>query len=640
MEAALPLEILLAASMATVMLYSIHLIKSGKGTVFPIYIAGMMFFMNLLGYSIVTGLYVLPLAISSAAFMSFGLVPVMLRLDIPGNRGIEIFTVFMISGEIAMGAFFVSLINGHPAGLEQSIENPWFAYVMITEMAFSALYTVREAGKRYFTASRTYLFSMLLVMAFMPITFPRIQWYVNLSIWESAVVMIISTVIVYETLYRQRLRKTQDTTISLEIMAVYFLMMMGEFVYLIFKEFWVFDFAVIAAMFWFLFISLENRQSKNDVNYTKNGKWTFTFLMLTFMMEWFMGAVLSISAGYFGSGLSGFEGSLSLPWQTGAAYAGFVNAFNVVISVTASPWFLIMMGTEMGMLAFSKLISSRNRENKVRIALMIGAFFIYSIYIPSFSPLLSNAKFIPYMWTMGLGSLGATTSAVLLTGIVGTYVVSGILSILFGSRQLCSVTCTAPLMYQGTFYDSLKKFNRTSTLGKKTLTSRIKPWFTATVLGTSMFVVASAVISYMNSDGLISFSIFGRDLSSLIYMTWFDLLWYVVFVSIPFMGTYGCVNQGWCYWGTFNQAVSYLGFFRLKVRDPLTCVNCKTVDCAFACPVGLTDMRAGFIEKGQFKAFKCVGVGDCVEACPYDNIYMHDVRHAIKDHFAGRTRRE
>jgi polyferredoxin len=45
------------------------------------------------------------------------------------------------------------------------------------------------------------------------------------------------------------------------------------------------------------------------------------------------------------------------------------------------------------------------------------------------------------------------------------------------------------------------------------------------------------------------------------------------------------------YWGVFNQAVSRIGLFKLKVRDPYVCLHCQTVDCANACPVGITDMR-------------------------------------------------
>ena len=629
----LPSEIALAAVMAVVMFYAIHLLKAKENQALAVYVAGMMFLMNLLGYSLVNRFLVLPVVIANAAFMSFGILPALAGRKLGWNLTRAAFAVLMLAGEAAMGAFISSLGSGIPAGLIQSLDNPWFSYVMVSEMAFASLYSPGGVGKRSIPESRVMLFTLLAAMAFMPTVFQDSPAYVEFATWASAVAMIAATVMIYEVLYRQRIRNVQDTAISLQIMIAFTVMMIGQFLYLIYGTWVPFDAALSAVMLWYVFISLDPDRAGKNTNYLKDQRWAFSFLSLTFVMEWFMGAVLSISSGYFGSGVPGFEGSLPIGWQSGRIYAPAADLFIVIISVTGSPWFLIMMGAEMGMLAVFKFAESHNRENRVRIALMISAFFIYSIYVPFFSPIIPRLRFIPYMWTMGIGSLGPVTSSVLFTGIIGTYLVSAVLSILFGSRQLCSVTCTAPMMYQGTFYDSLKRYNRTSSMGRKTLTSRIRPWFRATVLLTSLFVFGSAVISYMNSEGFISFTVLGTDLSALVYMTWFDFLWYVVFVSIPFMGSYACVNQGWCYWGTFNQAVSYLGFFRLKVRDPVTCVNCRTVDCALACPVGLTDMRASFIEKGSFKAFKCVGVGDCVEACPYDNIYMHDVRHAVKSLF-------
>ena len=115
-------------------------------------------------------------------------------------------------------------------------------------------------------------------------------------------------------------------------------------------------------------------------------------------------------------------------------------------------------------------------------------------------------------------------------------------------------------------------------------------------------------------------------------------MWYIVFVSIPFMGAFACVTQGWCYWGVFNQAVSRIGLFRLKVKDPQVCLNCKTVDCANACPVGITDMRAEFIKKGEMRSIKCIGIGECVDACPHKNIFIYDVRHAIFNLLKGSKR--
>jgi polyferredoxin len=103
-------------------------------------------------------------------------------------------------------------------------------------------------------------------------------------------------------------------------------------------------------------------------------------------------------------------------------------------------------------------------------------------------------------------------------------------------------------------------------------------------------------------------------------------------VTVPFLGTYNCVTLGWCHWGMVGQAVSNrrVGLFKLKVRDREVCKACTTLDCARACPIGLVDMPGHFRTRGEFRSSKCCGVGDCIESCPYDNIYIHDVRHWIR----------
>jgi polyferredoxin len=42
-------------------------------------------------------------------------------------------------------------------------------------------------------------------------------------------------------------------------------------------------------------------------------------------------------------------------------------------------------------------------------------------------------------------------------------------------------------------------------------------------------------------------------------------------------------------------------------------------------------MRGEFIKKGEFRSIKCVGIGECVDACPHKNVFFYDVRHWIKE---------
>jgi|ECHhosMinimDraft_1075155.scaffolds.fasta_scaffold05789_2 polyferredoxin len=302
-----------------------------------------------------------------------------------------------------------------------------------------------------------------------------------------------------------------------------------------------------------------------------------------------------------------------------------VDGMGLLLGITSSSWFMVMIGVWLGVGVMDKIISARKLENRVRLSLMFLAYWVYSIYLPSFSPFSSVFPEVPYSWFNGFGTFAPVEPSLLL-GILGTYLVTAVLSYLFGSRQICSVTCTAPYMLQGSFVNSMKTFNRSSPLGRRTLTSRLSPWFKVISLMVWVNIAVFAAISYLNQVGVTNFSVLGDDPSMFLSSLYFNLIWYLQFLMIPFLGNYSCVTSGLCGWGTFNQLFGYLGPFKLKVKDPATCLSCKTVDCAKACPVGLTDMRASFIKKGEFKAFKCIGAGECIEECPYDNIFVRDGR--------------
>ncbi|MCI4365847.1 MAG: hypothetical protein L3K10_07320, partial [Thermoplasmata archaeon] len=112
---------------------------------------------------------------------------------------------------------------------------------------------------------------------------------------------------------------------------------------------------------------------------------------------------------------------------------------------------------------------------------------------------------------------------------------------------------------------------------------------------------------------------------------YFGVLWYVMFVTIPYTGNYNCVTMGWCYTGQISGAFSRIGLSRLKVRDKNVCKSCSTLDCAKSCPVGLVDMVGSFRTRGFYRSAKCCGVGSCAGACPYGNLYLYDVRHFLSE---------
>ncbi|MEJ2775368.1 4Fe-4S binding protein [Sulfolobaceae archaeon RB850M] len=617
------LSLLISVLMLAVMVYIIYEVekwKSVRRVLVGLYIEGMMLTMNLGAYLYLLYHDVTYFLIINGGYMVFALYLILQITNIRKEFAYLIFSVLMVSSEALMGALIFTLQTGLPATIDSSVENPWFVGVMMIEMALTLYFSFSRLNGNM----RKYLVALLLLMPWFP------EIFGVYAFWLSTFIMIAATIVVYETLYKDRLRATQDTFTVLELMWIFSLMMVGEFLYYLYSSLLLFDLSMIVAMVWFAYRASVG-PSPIKGNYIRDAKTAFAIIFSTFVMEFFMGAVLDFVNGVFSAGVNGFISSLTLPWLAPNTPLNVLwDGVDIVGSVLGSVWFLIMMGIEMGFLAFKKMLEIKVREVRVRMSLMILAYAIYSIYLPNFSPISSQLPYIPYMWSMGIGTMGGVTGSVLL-GLIGTYVVYAVLSFLFGSRNLCAVSCTAPLMYQGNFYDSLKVFNRTSELGRKTLTSKTGKWYKVVAVGVSIGVLIAAIISYLNNLGIISFTVESVDITSLIYFIWFDILWYIVFISIPFMGTFACVTQGWCYWGVFNQAVSRIGLFRLKVKDPQVCVSCKTIDCANACPVGLTDMRGEFIKKGEFKSIKCIGIGECVDACPHKNIFFYDVRLWIKE---------
>src|SRR5208282_5283739 len=128
---------------------------------------------------------------------------------------------------------------------------------------------------------------------------------------------------------------------------------------------------------------------------------------------------------------------------------------------------------------------------------------------------------IPWIgWSMGVGTAGALAPAVILA-VLATYLISGGLSFLFGSRNVCSLFCTAAVMYQGTTYDAMSSFNRTSKIGRHLLTSRISGAYKIVTSLVWISLVGAAVVSYLTSIGYINVSFFGTDPSYFVFAFYF-----------------------------------------------------------------------------------------------------------------------
>ncbi len=389
---------------------------------------------------------------------------------------------------------------------------------------------------------------------------------------------------------------------------------------------------------------IEGKEEKRRaLGWTRNPSFMFIVLLSSFVAEWLLsasfmvqysGTPLSIlgtnsvtaGAGSFaslGHSLSGMsmKSPLALP----------LNLAFIVGVVTNSPWFWTIMGLEMSSLVVFRMLKVPWKEKKWNLGLAVAAFWSWTVFFQGtwWVSLFGRSAYRLPFWP-NVGQYGPIFP-VFLTGVVASYVIFAVLAFLFGRRSYCSTLCPSAVMYGGSLGQSMISYNYQSRFSRKNIGSKMKGAALSVAYSSWIIAILFAGISYYSVTALPGLSIFGVDTA--VYYTTFiwNFLWYIFFISIPFVGMSPCRRYGWCSTGTLVGFFSKIGLFRLKVQSPDTCVTCPTKDCVTNCEVGLGDLPAQFIKKGEFKSSKCVGAGSCVEACPYDNIFFYDVRDLIRD---------
>ena len=547
----------------------------------------------------------------------------------------------VLANEFLMGWVFGAAAGSLPrlpgAGLTAAagfagsvVDSSWFLFTMSAEMLLTAVF-LRDRLPR---PVLVILLSQSVIMLFSAPALSDPNW-VSVAVYVSSAAMIGLFVYLMEHLYRQQQLSAGVSAYLVELLAVYALMMAGLFLWLYYGWAVVFAASVVLEMVIFYAAVARPDRLSGELSqpWQERPGWAVTVLSLVFVAELFMGAVLDLQfdpATYRGgfplAPLQGPAGDL--------AKVALSNGFWFFAMVTASTGFLLMMGVEMGALVVFKLRESRNLENRIRLGLMLGSYGAFAVFYPSlyfalWFPHAPPPSTVPVLgWSMGVGSYPLAVGvfgAVLLT-----YVITGVLVVLFGRRVICSVFCTAPLMYQGTTLDRMKSFNRSSGVARKYLSSRFSAAYSVTTGMVLSTLVGTSVLSYLDTTGALHVFVQGVDPTVFLFTVSFSVMWYVLFVTIPYAGNYNCVTMGWCYTGAIAQAFQKVGTFKLKVRDRQVCRDCTTLDCAKGCPVGLVDMPGHFRSTGEFRSTKCCGVGDCVEDCPHDNLYISDIRHWVR----------
>ena len=610
----------------------------------------VLYFAHPSSTSLVEGLWVASLAMSLSVVPLFLLfvrdaqarlaqrTPPSLRRTGPYFAGA---IALVLANELLMGWAFQLASGGSVGGgagavgvgslLESVVTSPWFLFTMSLEMGLTTLLLSDRLPRPFVVV----LLLQAVIMWLSPTALPDPVWRA-VAVYGGSVAMIALIVYQMEYLYRHRELNAYLARYTVRLLAVYGAMMAGLFVWVQYGSASLFAVAIVAEMVLYFEAVLgpERFAAEEPFAWQQRADWAFALMACVFVAELFMGALLDVQAEPNVYGVAIPARSLGGP-ALSAAGAAVSNGFWFTALVTGSTWFLAMMGVEMGALVVLKLRESTHRENRVRLGLLLASYagfavFFPSVYYTSVFPHATNGPTVPFLgWSMGIGS--APLAPALFTALFGTYLVTGILATLFGRRAICSVFCTAPLMFQGTTIDAMKSFNRSSPLARKYLSSRLSATYAATTSVVMGSLVAASFVSYFDQVGRLHVTIDGADPTVFLFSLYFGVVWYVMFVAIPYAGNYNCVTMGWCYTGTIAQAFQKIGFFKLKVRDRAVCWACTTFDCAKGCPVGLTDMPGHFRQTGEFRSSKCCGVGDCVEACPYGNLYIADVRHWIAD---------
>jgi len=552
------------------------------------------------------------------------------------NYPLLIFLVLI--NEFFMGWTFNLITQPISANLELMLSSPitlfsnvinsyWFIFIMGGEMLFT-IYLLRKNTDKFFII----LIAFQSVIMFLTPTAVNDSNWVYFSSILGSIVMSILFVIIFNYIFKNREINEKISSYLLILLSIYAIMMGGLFGWVINGNGLIVAITIIAEMSLYFYYLLK----RNEINTAKKfswivkPNWVFYIILLTYISGFFMGGLMDLVI--YGQD---FLNSINFAPISGQFHITVVNSiYNFVrffIAIIDSAWYFFMMGIQMGALVILRIKYVRELETKIRLALIVIAYFVFWVYFSNFFFNEDTLPYIPFIgYLHGVGTAGPVAPSFLIA-LALTYLLAGILSLLFGARWLCSVTCHISLMYQGVFFDNLKQYNRTSKIGRKFLTSRINNTYKVIANITWISIITASIISYLNSIGYINVSLYGEDIVNFATEFYFHFLWQFLFLLIPFVGTYSCVTTGSCHYGLFAQYLSKLGFWKLKVKDPEICLKCPTKDCAKACPVGLTDLPASFIASGEFKSHKCIGVGNCVSACPYKNEYFYDVRTWIRD---------
>ena len=561
------------------------------------------------------------------------------------NRSVSNTLIFLIVfNEISMGIFLrligygyystsadYSLFSNVLSVISSSLNSYLFIIPMVAEMAVIIAITVESSLNRLISLS-------IMIQSIFSPTFLGNESFVLPGIILGTGSMVIFMIIFYERISRGRTSLFPgDMTKMRDIFLLYTLMSASIFIGTLYHSpfyvGWVlYGIAMVTGMLFYLHIHFPiGEPDKKRTGWIKNPRFVFLILFTSFISEWLLAAAIEFQA-YAPFFETGFQNLVIFSNMLGGvtiftSRSIIVDIFYILGAVANYYIFLAIMGIEMGVLVLFRMKSIQWKEKRVNLALALIAFALYTTIYPNF---IGNATYSKLPLWANVGAL-APLYPYMIAALLGSYALYAVLALLFGRRSYCSTLCPSAVMYGGSLGQSMIAYNYESEFSRKNIGSRFKGWVISVISSLWVIMIVVSFLSYITASKLGSFNLYGIDVS--VYFSFFiwNFLWYVFFISIPFVGMSPCRRYGWCTTGTFVGFFSKLGLFKLKVKEPATCVTCPTKDCVSACEVGLGDLAGQFIKTGEFKSTKCVGAGSCLEACPYDNIFFYDIRNYLKE---------
>lgn len=537
--------------------------------------------------------------------------------------------------EVSMGFLYGSAFLPHNSSpFVLAVNNLDFSAMMVIDAVFF-LMVFRERRKMPEIA----LFTFALSMALMPNFYIGIGKAAELtSAIVSASVMVVNIVLLYILQLKQKAFNVQILTVGLA--ASDLIMMAGLAIFSMTDTLAAMSMAMVISMSVYFFL-VTHKLSRKVVKAGRS--YAFALLLLINGAELAMSlgdtslgmalsnSIFPPSATVYGSAFAGMNlgmvGSINFsnplwwlfPFDPGKLgimafhkglsvnlfFAYFWSSFMLIMTTTMSPFYVIMMGSEMSYLVLERYRGSSNPGVRKWALAIIAGIPLFVILVPFYSPL--------YIFGMS-GMLFLVPLAIFLVS-VGAIAVS---SILFGRRVQCNLVCMSAHMWTNSYYDRFKPGRDRPVLWN------IVRWtsFALMILSFGAFVLQSTGVIGMIKIGMVMIN--PLDFYGMFVLNY---IWWFFYFLTPVFGAYSCARQGWCGFGTFAGIFNKF-FFRVKAVDVSACESCETRECEGACPTRIP-VKIDILKKGHTNRVSCVGCGDCVESCPYGNLGIIDVRNRI-----------